>query len=153
MNNTWSIILGALIALIGGILGDEFRSWRERGGERKAIKSSICDELTEIESITINMHEVWEKSKILYPSYVADLLGSTSIYESYRTRLFLIEDEKIRKDLVNFYKKLKDLAQKSAGKLGTLAETSEASLEQTNFAGEFKKLGDDATSLKGKLKS
>jgi uncharacterized protein YeeX (DUF496 family) len=153
MNNTLTLILGASIAIIGGFIGDEFRSYRERQRERKAIKISIIDELEDIMTIIKNMHEVWEKSKLLHPSYVADLLASTSIYESFRTRLFLIKEAELRKELNAFYKKLKDLAHKSEGKLGSLADTPEASTEQSGFDAAFQALGSDAKTIKEKLEN
>lgn len=145
------LIIGALLATIGGVGGDEFRSWRERKRELKAMKISIIDELGEIKNIITNMHEVWEKSKVLHPSYITEILASTSIYKHARLRLFLIKDTELRKCLVNFYKKLKNTAKKSEGKLGTLADTAAATAEQAGFHSSFQALGTDAEGIISKL--
>ncbi len=152
MNNILYIILGSVLTIAGGAVNDEIRSTQETKRERKAITISLCDELTEISTTMKNMQEVWEKSKVLYPSYVADIIASTSTYESYKTRLFLIKGEETRKSLVSFYKKMREVARRSDGKLGTLADTEESKTEQSTFAVEFKKIGEDAEALKIKLK-
>jgi hypothetical protein len=150
-NAFYLLMAGAALAILGGAISDEIRAWRERARELKAIKIGIADELSEIESVIKNMHEVWEKSKVFHPTYVADLLASTSAYDVARPRLFLIRNQELRKQLVVFYKKLKDTAKKSEGKLGTLADTPEAIAEQTGFETSFQQLGTDAKLIKEKL--
>lgn len=151
MNDLYLLIIGALLAILGGTLGDEIRAWRERRRELGSIKIALSDELSDIETTIKNMHEVWEKSKVFHPTYINDLLSSTSTFESVRPRLFLIKDDKLRKDLVAFYKELKDTAKKSEGKLGTLANTSEAMAEQAAFENSFQALGSKAKGLKDKF--
>lgn len=48
--NIWFLLLGALLATLGGIAGDELRAWSERRRKRGAIKISLADELNEIET-------------------------------------------------------------------------------------------------------
>jgi len=66
------------------------------------------------------MHQVWENARVFPPNHVADLVSSTLIYDGLRTRLFLIKDEVLRKQVGAFYKKLVDTAKKTEGKIGTL---------------------------------
>ena len=157
MSELFYLIVGAILAIIGGVANDEIRAGRERARELKAIKISLCDELGEIVTTVKNMHEVWEKSKILYPSYISDLASNTTAFDSLRQRLFLISDDALRTQIVAFYKKLKDTAKKSRGKVGTLAQTAEALAEQTGIESDFKTLGAEAKliqdSLKPKVKS
>lgn len=152
MNEVWFIILGALLAIGGGYIGDEIRSWSDRRRERTAIKISLCDELKGIEEIVHTIHSVWESAKVFTPSYVSDLLASTTAYDSLRTRLFLINEDDLRADLNSFYKKLRDTVRKTEGKIGTLANTAEVIAEQNAFDTAFQALGTDAKNLRGKLK-
>lgn len=152
-NDTWLIIIGALLAIGGGWISDEIRAWRERARELKSIRVAIGDELGEIETTISNMHEVWEQAKVLPFSYITDLLGNTTAFDNLRTRLFLIKDENLRKKVIAFYKKLKDTAKKSEGKLGTLADTEEAKIEQGAFDTKFQGLGAEAKGLKKELES
>jgi hypothetical protein len=105
MNEVLTLLTGAVLAIIGGGINDEWRARRERARELEAIKSSLRDELNEIETTIKNMREVREKSKILYPSYVNDMLANTTAFDSLRLRLFLIKDDELRKQIVSFYKK------------------------------------------------
>ena len=133
MNDFILLAVGACLALLGGAGNDEFRAWREGRRELNAMKIALCDELGEISDTIKNMHEVWEKSKILYPSYVADVVANTAAFDGLRQRLFLLKDAALRKRIVAFYKSIKDVSKKSEGKLGSLAETPEAIAEQTGF--------------------
>ncbi len=146
-----NLIIGALLAVFGGYIGDEIRSWRQRCNERKAIKISLCDELSIIESTINNMHQVWENAKVFPQNFVADLLSNTIAYDGLRTRLFLIKDATLRKKIVAFYKKLRDTVKKTEGKIGTLAQTPEAAAEQNAFDTSFQTLGTEAKDIKEAL--
>jgi hypothetical protein len=151
MNDLILLGVGAFLAILGGSVSDELRSWRERTRERAAIKISIADELQGIETTVSNMHQVWEQAKVLTPSYVKTILQGTSAYDNLRPRLFLIKDKVLRKDISDFYKKLKDTALKAEGKLGTLADTAEANSEQASFDMSFQTLSAEAKALRGRL--
>ena len=151
MNNLAPLIIGACLAIAGGYIGDEIRAWRERNRERKAIKICIIDELREIESTISNMHQVWETAATFHPSYITDLLGNTSAYDTHRPRMYLIKDAELRREISDFYKKLKDSAKKTEGKLGTLAQTEEARNEQRGFDTAFQAISAESRSLRGKL--
>jgi hypothetical protein len=147
----WFIILGATLAIGGGWISDEIRAARERSRELKAIKIAIGDELSEIDTTIKNMHEVWESAHVLNPSYITDLLSMTASFDCLRPRLFLIKKEELRKKVVAFYKKLKDTAKKSEGKLGTLANTPEATAEQTVIEGWFQSIATTAREIREEL--
>lgn len=148
MNDLWPLITGALLALIGGGLNDEWRSKRERDRERSSIKISICDELDMIKTTLSNMNEVWRQSHTLYPKYVDDLMSNTAAFDSLRIRLFLIDEDETRKKIIAFYKKLKDICKDSEGKLGTLADSDTARAEQNTFATNFQSLSTDAEEIR-----
>lgn len=151
MSDIALLTAGALLAIAGGYIGDEIRAWRERGRERGAIKVCIADELKEIEATINGMHQVWESAQLFHPSYVTDLLSSTSAYDNFRSRMFLIKDKGLRKDIGDFYKKLKDTAHKTEGKIGTLAQTPDATSEQGSFDTSFQTLSTEAKSIRTRL--
>lgn len=151
MNDALLLLGGAALALLGGIIGDEYRSWRDRSGERKSIKVSLVDELQDIESTLGKMHQVWEKTTTLYPTDITDLQSCNSAYTTHRQRLFLIQDVKLRKEVHVFYKTVSDMIRKTDGKVGTLADTEEAKNEQRGFHDEFQKIAADAKNLREKL--
>lgn len=151
MSDFQLLLLGALLAIVGGYVGDEIRAWRERVRELKAIKITLADELGEIEATIKNMHEVWEQTKFFGAKYISELLSGTSAYDGARPRLFLISDDDLRKKLVAFYKKLKDQVKKSEGRVGTLADTEDAKAEQVAFEAAFQILGTEAKHIREKL--
>ncbi|HEX7724531.1 MAG TPA: hypothetical protein VF438_02225 [Candidatus Paceibacterota bacterium] len=151
MNDTESLIAGALLAVIGGAISDSIHAWFERRRELKAIKIVVADELSQIESTVTNMHEVWEQTGVFAAKYVSDILACSSAYESCKPRLFLIKDKDLRKEVISFYKKLKDTVRKSEGKVGSLADTREAKVEQAALETSFQALGTDARTLRDKI--
>lgn len=151
MNELWLLLAGAGLAILGGYVGDEIRAWRERGRERKAIKISLADEIKEIEATITTMHNVWDTAQLFHPNYVNDLLAGTAAYDNLRPRLYLIKDAALRKEISDFYKKLKDTANKTEGRIGTLAQTPEATTEQAGFDTAFQALCTDAKNLRSKL--
>lgn len=145
------ILLGAVLAVLGGWIGFEIQANREDGRELKAIKIMLGDELASIDTTIQTMHETWTQSSVLYPSYISDLSSNTTCFDELKLRLFLINDDKLRGEIRTFYKKFKDLLRKSEGKVGTLAETQEAKDEQKKLHDEFEKLGKEAGEIKNKL--
>jgi hypothetical protein len=148
---TLPLILGALLAVFGGWLGYEIRARRDDSRELNGIKLNLCDELVSIMTTITTMHQTWTRATTLYPADITDLSSNTSAYESLKTRLFLIKDEALRREIRKFYKEFKDLLTKSDGKVGTLADTEEAKSEQQKIHDDFEKLGTDASLIKEKL--
>lgn len=133
MNDIVLLSIGAGLAIVGGAISEEIRAWRGRSRERHAIKVCLADELREVESTIGIMHQVWENAATFHPRFVVDLLDNTSAYDTHRLRLFLIKESELRKEVNDFYKKLKDTAKKAGDKLGTLADTEDAKNEQRGF--------------------
>jgi len=152
MDDMQLLLVGATLAIIGGVVGDEFRSFLSRRREMNSIKIAISDELCEIEAVILSIHTVWESAKVFPPAYVNDLLSTTTTYDNLRIRLFLIKDATIRAELSAFYKKLRDTVRKTEGKIGTLDDTTESATEQNAFDQAFQKLGEEAKQLREKLK-
>jgi len=148
MSELQNILLGAVLAIAGGGIGDEIRAWRERVRERESIKIGLIDELDEIHTTLKSMHDVWTQAKVLSQSYVSNLLSNTLTFDALHTRLFLIKDEKLRKSVVAFYKKMKDTAKKYESNLGTLDKSAEAIAEQGEIAKEFQTLSTEAEAVK-----
>ncbi|HKU19051.1 MAG TPA: hypothetical protein VJP80_07350 [Candidatus Saccharimonadales bacterium] len=151
MNDLELLIVGALLAIVGGGVSDELRSWRERSRKRAAMQVSLADELREIEATIGKMHEVWNSAQVFPPSYVADILSGTAAYDNLRPDLYLIKDTDLRKELHDFYKKLKDAARNTDGKLGSLSEAEEARTEQAGFDSTFQTLCAEAKNIRKKL--
>ncbi|GEM_PF-2544226 len=145
------VVLGSVLAIGGGWIGDVLRAWGERQRELKDIKIVLGDELESIETIIEIMHQTWTASNIVYPVYISDLSSNTASFENLRPRLFLIKDENLRREISAFYKKFKDLLNKSEGTVGTLAETTAAKEEQKKIHDGFEKLGVEAKGIKDKL--
>lgn len=151
-NEIIGVIVGAVLAIIGGAIGNSFTSWRERKREEKSIKICISDELGEIKEIIDKMNEVWDTAHTLSPSHIQDTLDSTGNYEKLRIRLFLIKDEDIRKDINSFYKKLKATCRNKKDEAGSLNDDDESRKIQSEINSSFQQLGNEAKTLQDKLK-
>lgn len=149
--NGVSLLIGAALAVIGGMISDGIRGWRERARERNAMKICILDEINDIISTLEKMHEVWEHGNVLPAFHVNDVCTNTTAFDSLRLRLFLIKDDDLRKKIFAFYKKLKDLGEKSKGKVGSLADTPKVRDQQSKFDIEFQALCTDAKEIRDKL--
>ncbi len=145
------VIVGAILAVLGGIAGDIFSAWRERKREEKSIKICIRDELAEIETITTKMNEVWTTAHVLPDKYVQELLDSTTNYDKLRIRLFLIKEDKTRKDINSFYKTLKTACRTQSDKVGSLSDDPEAQKRQEEANNTFQNLASSAKELQEKL--
>ncbi len=152
MNDFWGIVFGAFLAVGGGAANDEFASWRSRRRERKAISISISDELTEILQILSNIKTVWEATRTLVPSHLKDLKTCTSTYDGLRQRLFLIKNEKLRKEITAFYRDLKSAVNSNAHKAGSLSKNETAQKEQEEIANKFIGFISRAENIQSKLK-
>lgn len=145
------IVLGAILAILGGWIGYVIQAKGDDSRELKAIKIMLGDELDSIHTTIQTMHETWTQSNVIYPVYISDLNSNTVSFDELKLRLFLIKNDKLRVEIRTFYKKFKDLLKKSEGKVGTLAESSEAKEEQKKIHDEFEKLGKEAGEIKNKL--
>lgn len=150
MNDFISLLIGALLAIIGGSLGDEIRAWRQSVREWDSIKTTIGDELTEIEGTITNLHNVWTQASILSSEYINDLLNSTSAYDNLRIRMFVCKNNELRKDITAFYKKLKDTARKSLDVV-TLDASAGATAKQAKVDDDFQRLSEAAKKLRENL--
>ena len=146
------VIVGSILAIIGGIIGNSFTSWRERKREEKSIKVCIGDELGEIKEVIDRMNEVWNTAHILSPSHIQDILDSTGNYEKLRVRLFLIKNEDTRKEINLFYKKLKAACRDKKNEVGSLNDDDESRKTQGEINTSFQQLGNEAKTLQDKLR-
>ncbi len=151
MSNLWPLLLGAFLAVAGGAANDEIRAWRERSRKRTAIQICLADELQDIETTIGKMHDVWSTTQIFPPSYVADLLAGTAAYDDLRSEMYLIKDAELRKEIHDFYKKLKDAARNTDGKLGSLSTDESSRTEQAGFDTTFQGLATGAKDIRKKL--
>jgi len=152
MNDTAiGVIIGAISTVVTGALGSEYTAWRERARERRAISSSIVDELSEIQAIINNMNEVWDKTNTLIPSYIWELKSCLVTYEATRQRFFLIKDNKLRTDVIKFYKDLKLAIPVEGKRAGSLSNTQKSQDEQKEIADKFVKFSERAGDIIDKL--
>lgn len=151
MNDFILLLIGGFLTIIGGAISNTIHSHLEQGRELKAIKSALADELSGMEATIKLMHEVWEVSHVLYASHLADLAANTKAFDAFYLRLFLIKDTAFRKEMVVFYKKVRDMVRKNEGKVGSLADTTEARAEQTAIEAAFSALAVEAKNIRSKL--
>ena len=102
MNDIEKILLGALIAIFGGVIGKVFTVYYDERKERKFIKSNLKDELQKIISIIEKLIETNEKTNQIHPTYLTDITANTECYKYHRIRLYLISDTDTKKKYYDF---------------------------------------------------
>lgn len=150
-NETWLVVLGAILAIAGGVANSEFSSWRQRRRERKNYITAVSDDLNEIIEVIRNMKEVWEKTNELIPTYLYELESCMGPYKDNRKDLYLIKNSQLRSDIITFYRDMKGAIDANIKKAGSLSESDEAQTEQKEIENKFVELGDRAKSIKGRL--
>ena len=151
MSNFISLIIGALLAISGGAVIEWLKLRMEKRQELKFLKISFVDELHEICSIIEKLSETWERSSMVHKAYIDELSDNMSAFGHHRNRIFLFKKTTVRRELITFYKKLKEAIKDCEGKVGSLAETPEAKSEQEAVKNKFCTLKTEAETLEGKL--
>lgn len=145
-----SLIVGALLAVIGGVAGEWLRMLLEKYQERKFIKIGLSDELDEIFSTINRLKETYDKTGLAHKSYLADLTN-VEAYNHHRRRLFLLKGKDFRHKIVAFYKRLNDCIKDSEDKVGTLADTAESKTEQKEIVTKLYEFAKEAKDIKSTL--
>lgn len=104
-----SLVIGALLAIVGGFFGVLIRVRVERKEEINFIKICLIDELNGICSIIESMKDTFTKSPVIYPVDLNKLTENTTNFNDHRKRIYLIKDENLRKNIFNFYKDINTL--------------------------------------------
>ncbi|MFN8277897.1 MAG: MCP four helix bundle domain-containing protein [Chitinophagales bacterium] len=153
MSDIQKILLGAVMAIAGGILGKVFAAFYDEWRERKFIKRALCDELSEMESIISRFDETYQSSNQLVPSYLTQLKANTDAYNAHRNRLFLLSSEKTRTEIIKLYRDLIRNIDEHEGKLGKLSTIHGKTTEQNDIIAAFKGIKTRAETTKTKLNS
>lgn len=151
MTDIGKIMLGAALAIIGGIIGKIISVFVDEWRERKFIKRSLSDEIEEIIKIITSFKETYESAHQLVPSYLNQISQNVEVYNVCRQRLFLIWKKKLRLDIISFYRDLQKNVSENEGKLGSLQSPAGKTTEQNEIAQKFESLKTRAVSLRDSL--
>jgi hypothetical protein len=153
MNDFQKILLGAGLAIIGGIIGKFIAVFVDEWRERKFIKQSIADELSEIGTIIEKFKETYESTNQLVPKYLEQLTANTESYTAARGRLFLIIINSRRSSIKSFYRELQRAIDDNNGKLGSLGSPAGKTQEMNDVMKRFTDLKDTAKEIHKSLTS
>lgn len=120
--NLLPTLLGGLLSIMGGFGAVVLRGRTERKNEINYIKISLTDELHEICSILEKLEETYKTTHIVSNKYLNELSVSDDSLHSFKERLFVIKNEKLRKEITSYYKLLSETITESKNKVGTLGE-------------------------------
>jgi len=98
-----SLLLGGLLAIVGGFFGEFIRVKFKKKEEIDFIKVCLIDELTEMCVLIENITATFKKSSVVYLADLNKLRNSISNYTTHKQRIYLIGDENIRKEIRKFY--------------------------------------------------
>lgn len=120
--NLLPTLLGGFLSIMGGFGAVVLRARTERKNEINYIKISLTDELNEICSIVEKLEETYKTTHIVSNKYLNELSVNDDSFYHHKERLFLIKNEKLRKEITSFYKLLSETITESKNKVGTLGE-------------------------------
>lgn len=147
MSDFQKLLLGAGLAIMGGIIGKFIAVFVDEWRERKFIKQSIADELNEIISVIAKFKETYDTTNQLVPTYLDQLKANTESYTSARTRLFLITKTNRRTSITAFYRDLQRTISDNEGKLGSLGSPAGKTTEMNEVMKKFTDLKDRADKI------
>lgn len=103
-----SLLLGAALAIIGGVVGEYLKTLIQNYWERRAMKIGLHDEIYSITDIIKRLTENYDKAtpKIINSDYYTEMSKSVDCYNNHRLRLFLFKYS-TKKAINEFYKDLK----------------------------------------------
>jgi len=151
MTDIQKIILGAALATFGGIVGKFVSVFVDEWRERRFIKRAIADELTEITSIIDKFKETYDATGQLTPTYLKQLTLNMEAYEASRSRLYRISREKLRYDIIKFYRDLHKNISDNEGSLGSLNDINDKTEAKNGVISIFSGLKTRATNLKSDI--
>lgn len=145
-------IVGALLSIGGGALGNLIKDWSDKRAERKYIAISLCDELDEIKSVIEKLESTWDQTGQVFKPNIIELSKNTATFDNLRIRLFVFKKPGDRKEISGFYKKLKKAIEDSVDKVGTLDQSDTGKAQQENIKTKFCDLIREANTLIETLK-
>jgi hypothetical protein len=124
LSNAVALVIGAVLAIIGGVVGEWARMIIQNYNERRAMKIGLHDEISNIKDVINKMKLTFEKSspKVINKAFLTDLKNSMDCHSTHRQRLFLFQ-YKTRKTINDFYKELKDVIEENEKDIDTLSTT------------------------------
>ena len=150
-------LVGAMLSILGGFAAVFIRARLEKKQEIEYIKIGLKDELYEICSIIDHLTETYTRTQVLSNTYLNNLSKNTEAFTQYKQRLFLINNETLRRQIVAFYKKLNEVISESVNKVGTLGENPSGAEHEkivskfTSIATEARTIGSDLDKYKYRL--
>jgi len=145
-------MIGAIASIIGGFFAVIIRSRVEKKQQLDYLKISLADELHDIVSIIEKMSETFTKTDNIHNDYINSLTANAESFNATKQKLFIIEKEDLRRDIIGFYKKLSETNKDSINKVGSLAEESKIN-PNNEIIRKFEALSATATAIKQKIKA
>ena len=154
------LIVGAILAVIGGVVTEILKSWLESRKDLKILKTLLLDNLHEVITILENLIEVFKQANQISPAYLEQLDEQSKFFDgTLKEKTFAINKEDLRKDIIAFYKKLKILHKETGALVGLSpqagvtesTETTEIKQKQERKLEEFKRLKELGDSIKDRL--
>lgn len=145
-------LIGAFASIAGGFFAVIIRSRLERKQEVEFIKISFIDELNEICLIISNMTETHRTSKSIQNEYLNSLSENTEVFTINKQKLFFIDKEDLRRDIISFYKKLNENIQDSINKVGTLSQDTQGD-QSSAIVQKFETIAASAKTINTKIQA
>jgi hypothetical protein len=142
-------LAGGLLSAVGGFFAVVIRARMDKRTEINYIQTALNDELVTICSIIDKLNETCRTTHTIPNTYLNELNDNKESFNYHRIKIFLINNEDLRREIVVFYKDLDEVIKDSINKVGKLGDTE--SDAHDHIASKFTQLKSKALSLKTNL--
>lgn len=150
------VILGGILATVGGFLGGYFleksKMKMEKDQEKGYLKMMLNDELDQIIGIVDKLEETHKQSNTVHKPYVEDLKKSIESWKECERKIILFEDGSTRSLIFLFNKDLKEYIQKVEPDCDSLKAGAKAKERQNEIKDGFLTFRSRAKKIKEDLK-
>lgn len=125
MKDVILLIIGGLLATIGGVITELLKFRFEDNRRTRALDTLILDEINSVlDNINtiLEIHRTRSEIMVIHIEKFKELWQS---YEGIRGELFLIKNEELRREIAKFYSNLKTLVKESEDLLGKIPTTDQ----------------------------
>jgi hypothetical protein len=155
MRDVILLIVGGILAMIGGVITEYLKFNLEDKRKIRALRTLILDEINSVLANIDTILEIYRTRSEIMVIHIEKFKELWQSYEGIRGELFLVKDEDLRKEIIKFYSSLKTLVKESEDLLGKIPQTeqekNEFKSDQDRRIGAFRDLKSTGEDIKTKI--
>jgi ABC-type multidrug transport system fused ATPase/permease subunit len=111
----WLVVLGAVLAFGGGLLGFFIQWWWNRRIQRKVVVDFLQELFRAFDRLAPRVVEAYEKSGVLWNDLLNQVANDLVMYERNREHSIILSDRSLRGDVWEWFSKARTVVHMSLG--------------------------------------